>query len=81
MQLILVTQAELKYLNNGNETEMKQFYFSLNKTLNQSWNVVAVLANQSRYPLFMAWRANIGYRLWLTKTAQTFHSCFNRTNE
>ena len=63
MQLILVTQAELKYLNNGNETEMKQFYFSLNKTLNQSRNVAAVLANQSRYPLFMAWRANIGYRL------------------
>jgi len=35
-------------------------------------NVLAILANHSRYPLFMAWRANSGYRLCLAKTAKRF---------
>jgi len=34
-------------------------------------------ANHSRYPLFMAWRANSRYRLWLAKTGETLHGCFS----
>ena len=66
--------AQLKL--NRNKTEIKQFYFSQNKTIKQPWNGLAVLANQSRYPLFNAWRTNSGYRLWLALTAETFQCCF-----
>ena len=39
--------------------------------LKQLWNVLAVLDNHSRYPLFMARRANgRGCRLWSDKTAK-----------
>jgi len=34
---------------------------------------LAVLANRRWYPLFM----ESGYRLWLAKTAKTFHGCFS----
>jgi len=27
------------------------------------------------FPLFVAWLANSGHRLWLAKTAETFHGC------
>jgi len=44
---------------------LKLFYFSRNKTLEQLWNVLDVLANRSRYlhtssfrPQTLAWCAN-----------------------
>jgi len=49
------TETTLSRSHNCNKTEMIQFYFSK--------NVLAVLANYSRYPLFMAWRANSADRL------------------
>jgi len=55
--------------HNWNETET-------NRTPKQPWNVLTVLANHSRYPLFMAWRANSGHSLRLAKTTETFHCCF-----
>ena len=62
--------------HNWNKIEIKQnetFYFSQKKSLKQSWNVLAVIAIHCRYPLFIAWRANSGYRLWLAITAKTVH--------
>jgi len=53
------------------ETKQKQ-----NRMPKQPWNVLTVLANHSRYPLFMAWRANSGHSLRLAKTTETFHCCF-----
>jgi len=38
---------------------------------------LAVLANYSWYPLFTAWRANSGYRLWLAKRTRKSHGCFS----
>jgi len=43
----------------------------------QPRNVLAVSVNHCRHPLFMAWRANSGYRLWLDGTAKTFRGCFS----
>jgi len=45
----LMVPAHLK--RNWNTTVSKQFRFSQKETL-QPWNVLAVLASQSRYPLF-----------------------------
>ena len=71
---------KIKLERKWNKTGSTRFCFSQNKTLKQPWNILAVLANRSRYPHTstfcprpLAWRANSWERQWLDKTAKTLH--------
>jgi len=64
---------------NWNKRKIKQFHFSQSKTQKRPWcHVLAILANRSRYPLFVAWCANSWYKPWLANSLNvSFHGCFS----